>query len=136
MNEIDVFVDGGCRRNGMENPEPYGSFRVVFKGETKKHVQADFNGADVRTSNQAEYGTLLRALHYIQEVYYRKPDLKATWHMYIDSALIYNQLTGHWKVRDSRLKQYHLACWHVINTYDTIVLHKVDRSEIVAQLGH
>ncbi len=118
----EYWVDGGCLfQNGSERERvAYGSF---FDGESIRR----FNFSDARTSNEAEYRTLIALL-------VRLPDCSAPI-VYTDSKLLVGQLTRRWKVKATNLKPLHKFAKELMHS-KRATLRWIPRERIVARLGH
>jgi ribonuclease HI len=132
---IVIFIDGGCRGNGGSSPKAYGSMAVFHKGEQKRLERWEFN--DATTNNQSEYGALLAAFEYLKCLIF-KMDGKPLPPVVIktDSQLVFEQLSGNFKVKKTALKPLHEAARTWLADHPTVSLEKVGRDEIEAVLGH
>lgn len=116
-----IFCDGGCHGNGTASAQTYGSFSV--NGQVHR---VPVNG---KTNNQAEYLTLIEALEYCQLHQIQAPQI------YMDSQLVVQQLTGHWRVKTGSL----VPMWERAGRLVLEVkaqLTWVSRDQIVSVLGH
>jgi len=94
---IKVFVDGGARGN----PGPAGVGGVIFpEGESKICF---YKYIGVATNNVAEYSSVIEALIKINKTYDEKENL--TVQVFMDSALVVNQLNGFFKVKNAKLRE-------------------------------
>lgn len=125
---LKVYVDGGCRGNGSENAEAYGSFIVEKDGEIYTHQCFEYGHG---TSNEAEYRILLDALLYLRKVLHTE---KAE--IYTDSALVYGQATQNWKVNAPNLIKLHMFVTDILRGHNLYKLIKVNREILVDKLGH
>ena len=135
MDPIVIYVDGGCKGNGGSDPQGYASIAVYYKGEKKAYQHWQLTSAD--TNNKAEYGALLIAFEYLKSLAYKMDDkpLPAVV-IKSDSQLVIEQLAGKFKVKKAELKPLYEAAKTWLKANPSISLEKVDRSEIVAILGH
>ena len=131
---IKIYVDGGCKRNGGTDPQSYGSLAVEYQGEIKRRMTQDF--PQVRTSNQAEYGALLMAMSYVDNLKARTQNLLPPIEILTDSQLVYRQLVGNFKIKSANLKKLHAAARDWMQHDPSVTLDKVERSVVEAVLGH
>jgi ribonuclease HI len=94
MSEVIVYTDGGARGN----PGPAGAGVVIINGdrtfEHKKYL------GDKRTNNWAEYEAVALALQELKA----HGLLGRTIEIRMDSKLVVEQLSGHWKIKEPTLK--------------------------------
>ncbi len=135
---IDVYIDGGCRNNGTPDAEGYGSARIIGLDDTTYRFAFD----NAKTNNQAEYGALLATLDLLKVLL---EDRFA--HLYIrivimtDSALLVNQVHGHWKTKARELQGLRDAVRSGFRQFENasnveIRLEKIARATIEHFLGH
>lgn len=91
---INVFTDGSAR--GNPGPAAYG-FVVKKNGQTL-HKGSGHLG--LATNNVAEYTAIIKALFWLKEKH-RSQDLK----FYLDSQLAASQLSGIYKVKNSKIRE-------------------------------
>lgn len=138
MNEIQVYVDCGCKGNGTSNAKSYGSFAVVHNNKVKRYESFDLPTAE--TNNQAEYQSLIKALEYLSELASRcdTRNMRASIHM--DSALVINQVNRKWKVKSSDLLRLTIQArdklYNLRGLYNMVELLSEHRVTIVNFLGH
>ena len=109
IREIKLYADGGSRGN----PGPSASGFVLL--DMKDNII--FEGGvylGVTTNNQAEYKALKFALEEAQKLQVR------TVHVYMDSLLVVNQLTGKFKIRNRDLWPIHDAIKQLAKTFKQI----------------
>jgi ribonuclease HI len=134
VDEIHIFIDGGCRGNGGASPESYGSYAVVYQGQVRRLER--FASPDARTNNEAEYASLLMAFTYLDGFSRRMGDRPFKVVVNTDSQLIHGQLTLNWKAKAANLRGLVDACKTWLTRYQNVTIHKVGREEIVKILGH
>ncbi len=89
---LKIYSDGAC----SGNPGPAGIGVVIHKdGEVVKEISKYIGEA---TNNIAEYTAVIYAA---QEALIMRADEVA---LFTDSELVYNQLSGYYKVKDSKIK--------------------------------
>lgn len=103
-----IFTDGGAR--GNPGPAACG---VVLYDEHNKEIDRLGKYLDETTNNVAEYMGLLEGLQLATS--HNITHLK----VFMDSDLIVQQMQGHWKVKDAKLKllheQAHVLCEQFID---------------------
>lgn len=97
-SEIKIFTDGGAR--GNPGPSAIG---VYITGEGGKELARIGKTIGVGTNNVAEYNAVLEALSWILENK-NKQSGKVKISFFLDSLLVYSQIVGLFKVKDSNLR--------------------------------
>jgi ribonuclease HI len=95
MKEWHIYIDGAS----LGNPGDSGAGIVAFDGEGNE-VWRDSIYLGHMTNNMAEYEALLRALRRIDEL------PCSNVHVYTDSLLVANQVTGTYRLRSEGLRPY------------------------------
>ena len=90
--ELEIFIDGACHGN----PGPAAIGIVINEG--KKRIKEIAKSIGDATNNIAEYSALIYALE--EAVILKAKTLK----IYTDSELVFNQVTGQYKVKKENLK--------------------------------
>ena len=108
-NEIKLFTDGGSRGN----PGPSASGYVLLSMDDKILVEGGVY-LGITTNNQAEYQALKFGLEEAQKL---NPH---TVHVYMDSLLVVNQLTGKFKIRNRDLWPIHDAIKQLAKTFKQV----------------
>ena len=98
LRELTAYVDGGC--NNRTHSNAYGSFMVFAKNEV---IRTETFILDSKTSNQAEYESMIRLLEFIN--WYIKHNKGTKWVVYCDSKLTVKQTVAGWKVNNPILKR-------------------------------
>lgn len=120
-----IYCDGGCRGNGTENPECYGSYKI----DNGVPVLTEF--PTLKTNNQAEYQSLITVLKMLLD----KPnDQEVT--IKIDSALVYYQLMGRWKIKNDALRELYRQAHTLFQETDNVALTLISGAEMKWVLGH
>jgi ribonuclease HI len=93
---------------------------------------------DDYTSNEAEYDTLIAAL---QDLIQRIEEAGREPQEFLlevrgDSALVINQLQGHWKAKEPRMRVRRDRCWRLLQRFGAVALKAQPREESVRVLGH
>ncbi len=128
-NYLIVF-DGGSRGNPGEG---YGSF-AIFEGSRPAGVRRlTFPGS--LTNNEAEYHTLVGALrHLCEQLGERAP--ATTLEVRGDSALVLQQVLGHWKAKDDRMRGLRDDTRALLGRFKAWRLVQQPREDTVKVLGH
>lgn len=102
---FQVYTDGGARGN----PGPAASGVVVFdEKKALQYEEAHFLGE--HTNNEAEYEAFLRSLRWVSE--HQNQAKNVRWHL--DSLLVVEQLTHHWKIKEARLRILAQQAWQLL----------------------
>jgi ribonuclease HI len=143
LSHFQVYCDGGCHNNGASTSEAYGSFKVYAIGKDdvieKGYEEIGVAFPGIHTNNVAEYGAVEIALVYCANLIETITKYKSTFHVTIisDSKLMVNQMNGAWKAKDADIRQCRDRLQELIqNNAMDVSFEWVDRSKIVAQLGH
>ena len=125
-----IVFDGGA----IGNPgRGYGSYEITVGDTVVRHHREDYRGRI--TNNQAEYMTLIRALHWLAD---QLDDDAAEVSVAVwgDSQLVINQLQGMWKVRNEGLKPLVREAQEQLSRFGRTRLTWHPRAFSVARLGH
>lgn len=98
MKEFFIFTDGGSRGN----PGP-AAIGIVIKNNLGKIIFETGERLGSATNNVAEYRAVVRALLWVVENQKILNDVKISF--FLDSLLIYSQIVGAYKVKDSKMKE-------------------------------
>lgn len=125
-----LVFDGGSRGNPGEG---YGSF-AIFEGSRPAGVhRLAFPGS--LTNNEAEYQTLLGALRHLLELLGQRAGT-ATLEVRGDSALVLQQVLGHWKAKEERLRLLRDEVRSLLRRFNAHRLVQQPREDTVKVLGH
>ncbi len=102
---LKIFIDGAS----SGNPGPAGAGIVILDAQNRLVLQ-EAVPLGKATNNQAEYLALLLALRHLVAL----GNPKAV--VYTDSELLYNQLTGRYRVRADHLRSLHLLARAYLQT--------------------
>lgn len=132
MNKLSfkAYSDGGA--NNMYHNNGYGSFRIFYEDIEVAYQKLKFE--DARTSNEAEYMTMLSLLRFIRD--YSKENKNFFWTVYADSKLVVKQLTKKYQVNAENLIGLNREGKELLNEIKNIEIVWVPRKEIVKILGH
>ncbi|MFC1627198.1 ribonuclease HI family protein [Patescibacteria group bacterium] len=100
---LNIFTDGGSRGN----PGP-AAIGVVIKDESGNLLHQFGKTIGKATNNIAEYEGVIQALQWLVDNRNNLPHLSRACRgisFFLDSALVANQLSGLWKVKDANLRK-------------------------------
>ncbi len=125
-----IVFDGGSHGNPGVG---YGSF-AIFEGSRPAGVhRLTFPGS--LTNNEAEYMTLLGALRHLLELLGERA-ATATLEVRGDSALVLQQVLGHWKAKDDRMRALRDEVRALLTGFKDRRLVQQPREDTVKVLGH
>ena len=128
-NYLIVF-DGGSQGNPGHG---YGSF-AVFEGTRPAGVhRLSFPGSV--TNNEAEYQTLIGALRHLLDQLGERA-ATATLEVRGDSALVIQQVLGHWKAKEDRMRTLRDDTRLLLSRFKAYRLVQQPREDTVKVLGH
>jgi ribonuclease HI len=102
MSKISIFTDGGARGN----PGP-AALGVFIEDENKKELARIGKTIGNTTNNVAEYSAILEGLTWAVDNK-EKHNIESI-NFYMDSQLACSQLTGLFKVKNSRIREFVFA---------------------------
>ena len=117
-NKAIIYADGGSRNN--PGPSALGVVITDDKGKILKEYSHYLGEA---TNNQAEYGAVIFALQKAKQLKYKNIEIR------IDSELIYYQLTGKYKIKDSDLQPLFIKAWNLRLDYDRVDIKIIPREQ-------
>ncbi len=117
-HEIQIFTDGGSRKN----PGPSAS-GFVLKAMDGSLIEAGGAYLGITTNNQAEYHAVRLALERALEIQAR------VIHIYMDSLLVCNQLTGIYKIRNRDLWPIHAIIKELLQKFESYTIEHVYRDK-------
>lgn len=99
MDELFIYVDGGARGN----PGP-AAIGVSIQDKDKKQIASIGKKIGKATNNIAEYSAVIEALSWLVENK-KTTDNYNRINFFLDSLLVKSQITGHFKVKNSELRE-------------------------------
>ena len=135
LRDFTAYVDGGC--NNRTHSNAYGSFMVFGKNEV---IRTETFILDSKTSNQAEYESMIRLLEFIN--WYMKYHRGIKWTVYCDSKLTVKQTVAGWKVNNLVLKRLNRRARNLYKRVKSrefknqVEIIWIPREGIVEVLGH
>jgi ribonuclease HI len=115
-DKIFIYCDGGARGN----PGPAASAFVAIQDGKVIHKASKYLGK--ATNNIAEYGSVLLALSWLFKNYKAASDLKVI--VNLDSELVTKQMSGLYKVKNTKLKEMYVKGKGIESMLSTKVLYK------------
>lgn len=127
----DVTFDGGS----LGNPgKGYGSYVIDTEAERGKPVRLNFSpNGEVVTNNQAEYRSLIAALHDILRI---AGEGRPKVVIHGDSKLVLEQLAGRWKVKNAGLAPLVREATALLAEFSSVGFEWHGRAASVKRLGH
>lgn len=123
MKRITIYTDGGSKGN----PGPAG-IGIVFcneKGQTIKEY-SEFLGEDL-TNNEAEYQGVIFALKKFKALFGKKLAKESEIELRTDSELLVKQLTGKYKILESKLQPLFLEAWNLSKDFKKVRFRLISR---------
>lgn len=133
-SQYRVIFDGGAKPNPGR---AYGSWRSEHTGKGRIHrVEFDWLDDNV-TSNQAEFLTLIEALHEVNRVLI-PPEWRPRSDLVLvgDSRLVLSQIDGSYAITNPLLAHLNRAVKSLVTDYRTVTTQSVGRDWIVSLFGH
>lgn len=115
-HEIQIFTDGGSRKN--PGPSASGFVLMDMDGQILEKGGAYLG---ITTNNQAEYQAVRMALERALELQAR------VIHIYMDSLLVANQLTGIYKIRNRDLWPIYSHIKELLEKFESYTIEHVYR---------
>ena len=130
MKNIVLMFDGGAKPNPGKG---YGSYSFKEKGENwdiYRKIEEPYG--DNITSPQSEYTAIIKASQSVKKLVGTSLNLE----IYGDCELVIKQVTGEYRVKDTKLKEMNKELMSILNSFHSFKIKKVDRDEVVAKFGH
>jgi ribonuclease HI len=129
-----LTFDGGSKGNPGQG---YGSYAITRAKDGARRLKRLELGENT-TNNEAEYDTLIAALHDLigRIEAARRDPAEFTLEVRGDSALVINQLLGRWKVKERRMQDRVDRCLPLLRRFGAVQLRQQPREESVRVLGH
>ncbi len=103
---VVVFTDGASRRNPGES-----GIGVVVLDENAKTLKTANRFIGIATNNVAEYAAVLLALTEVRSMGIDNVEIRT------DSKLVCNQLTGKYRIKDSKLVKKAAECMQLLRQF-------------------
>lgn len=117
-NKIIIYTDGGSKGNP-------GKAAIGILIEEKKY--SNFIG--IKTNNEAEYLAVIFALKKIKQIFGKEKSKKLNIEIKLDSELVYNQLTGKYKIKESTLFPLFIEVWNLKMDFNSVNFVKIPRKQ-------
>jgi ribonuclease HI len=130
IKNIVLMFDGGAKPNPGKG---YGSYSFKEKGENwdiYRKIEEPYG--DNITSPQAEYTAIIKASKSVKKLVGTNINLE----IYGDCELVVKQVTGEYRVKDTKLKEMNRELMSILNSFHSFKIEKIDRDDIVAKFGH
>ena len=108
MKKIIIYIDGGSR--GNPGPSAIGAVFCNQKGQKVKEYSEYLGEA---TNNEAEYQACIFALQKFKALYGKKLAKNTEIEIKSDSELLVKQLSGKYKILDSKIQSLFLKIWNL-----------------------
>lgn len=102
LKKVEVFTDGGSRGN----PGDSAIGVVIGNKEYCKYLGK-------RTNNEAEYEAVIFALKKLKSLLGKEKLKNTEVIIYLDSELVYKQLTGQYKILEKELQSLFMEVWNL-----------------------
>ena len=116
---VVIYTDGGSRNN----PGDAGIGMVIYANGEKKAELSEFLG--IQTNNWAEYEAVFRALTKAKEIGLEKENTEVK----LDSKLVVEQLSHHWKIKEPALKLQAEKTWKLMEDFSNVRFTHIPREE-------
>jgi len=124
MDKFIVYTDGGAR--GNPGPSAIGVVIKNAKGQTLKEY-GEYLGET--TNNEAEYKAAIFALKKIKSLWGKEKAKKTEVQLFADSELLVKQLTGQYKVENTKIQQFFFELWNVKVDFKKVSFTAIPREE-------
>lgn len=110
MSAINVFTDGGARRN----PGPAAVAFIIYNDRMEKILDKGWGCRGRATNNVAEYTAVREALKTAVSL------AKDVVHVHCDSELVVKQLTSKWKIKENSLKKLYNEVKELEKSFESV----------------
>ncbi len=124
MNDLSIYIDGGSRGN----PGP-AAIGVVIIDEKKKGIKEYGQYLGRATNNEAEYQALVFALKKAKALFGKEKIKDYSINLFSDSELLVNQMTGRYKIVNSKIQPLFLQAWNLSIDFGEIHFKAIPRAE-------
>lgn len=124
MNTFIVNTDGGSRGN----PGP-AALGVVIKDERGKILKAYGEYIGETTNNEAEYKAVISALKKIKSTWGKENARATNVKFFADSELVVKQLTGLYKIENTKIQQFFIEIWNLRVDFDSVTFIAIPREQ-------
>lgn len=125
MKKITIYTDGGSRGNPGK-----AAAGIVFcneKGQSFKEY-GEYLGNGL-TNNEAEYRAVIFALEKFKALFGKKIALTSELEIKSDSELMVKQLSGKYKILDSKIQSLFLEAWNLKIDFKSVKFTQISREK-------
>ena len=122
MKKIIIYTDGGSRGN----PGP-AAIGIVFCNEKGQKIKEYAEYLGEATNNEAEYGAVIFALQKFKALFGKKLAKNTDIELRVDSELLTKQLSGQYKVLDSKIADLFIKIWNLKTEFRKIRFKLISR---------
>ena len=129
METVKIYFDGGSNRF---EKKAYGSYEIHFRNRVEREHRFDLGWP--KTSNEAEYLSLLRALEKMPSM--GVDPFTSSIEIFSDSELVVCQLQGTYRVKSPKMKPLHQSVIGWVSGFVNRSVKWRSRSNNVKMFGH
>jgi len=124
MRRVIIYIDGGSRGN----PGP-AAIGVVFTNEKGQEIKkyGEYLGENF-TNNEAEYKSCIFALKKFKALFSKKLAKNTEIEIRSDSELLVKQLSGKYKILDSKIQPLFLEIWNLRFDFKIVKFRLISRA--------
>jgi ribonuclease HI len=124
MKKIIIYTDGGSRGN----PGP-AAIGIVFCNEKGQKIKEYAEYLGEATNNEAEYGAVIFALQKFKALFGKKLAKNTDIELRVDSELLTKQLSGQYKILDSKIVDLFIKIWNLKTEFRKIRFKLISREK-------
>lgn len=124
MKKIIIYTDGGSRGN----PGP-AAIGIVFCNEKGQKIKEYAEYLGEATNNEAEYGAVIFALQKFKALFGKKLAKNTDIELRVDSELLTKQLSGQYKILDSKIVDLFIKIWNLKTEFRKIKFKLISREK-------
>lgn len=121
---LSLYCDGAAR--GNPGPASYG---FVIKDQAGEKVESGNGFLGKKTNNEAEYQAVIEGLRKIGELFASENRQNFFIDVRLDSQLVVEQLNGHFKIREARMRDLLLKVRELEGNFKGVSYHWIPRHE-------
>lgn len=128
--KLIIYTDGGSRGN----PGPAALGAVIYQrppgdNDSMERVQQYGEYLGEKTNNEAEYQAVIFALKKVKQLFGKDKTKEIQIEFRSDSELVVKQLSGEYKLKDSKVKEFFLEIWNLKIAYKSVIFNHIPREE-------
>jgi len=116
--EYTLYIDG----SSIGNPGPAGIAAIIEDGNGNI-VEKASKHLGITTNNVAEYSALIMGLETVRDMGAKSISV------YTDSELLVNQISGDWRIKDEKLKDFAQRARVILKSFDNYEIRHIDREK-------